>query len=101
MIDLLLGQFLPYITGAIGLLLAFVGIKSMVQESKIKKQDETIKVHQVNEAQLVQAVESQKKVIEITERSNEILNSNTSYADAYAKLLKQAEQDSDSNGGKL
>ena len=101
MIDLLLGQFAPYLILFGGLVAAFFGVKSKVQSSTIKKQDEVIKVHQVNEAQLVQAVESQKKVIEITERSNEILNSNTSYADAYAKLLKQAEQDSDSNGGKL
>lgn len=97
MIDLLLGQFLPYIIGAVGLLFAFVGIKSKVQSSTIKKQDEAIATHQVNEAQLVQAVESQKKTLEVVEKSNEILSSNTSYADAYARLLKQAEQDSNSN----
>lgn len=97
MIDLLLGQFAPYLILLGGLVAAFFGIKSKVQSSTIKKQDEAIAMHKVNEAQLVQAIESQKKTLEVVGKSNEILNSNTSYDDAYARLLEQARKDSDSN----
>jgi hypothetical protein len=88
MIDLIMGQFLPYITGGLGLLLAFMGIKSMVQESKIEKQDEAIKVQAVNEVALKQAVATQKEEIKQAVKANEILNSNDAIDDV-AKRLRE------------
>jgi hypothetical protein len=96
MIDLLLGQFAPYLILLGGLAAAFFGIKSKFQSSTIKKQDNVIATQKQNEAQLAQAVESQKQTIELTERSNEILNSRNDVDASVKRLRERAKSNRDS-----
>jgi hypothetical protein len=89
MIDLIMGQFAPYLMAAIGLVAAYFGIKSKVQSSKIEKQGEAIKVQAVNEVALKQAVATQKEEIKQVVKANEILNSNDAIDDVARRLRER------------
>jgi hypothetical protein len=97
MIDLILGQFAPYLMAVIGLVAAYFGIKSKVQSSKIEKQDEAIKVQAVNEVALKQAVATQEITIKQAARANEILNSNDAIDDVERRLRERARARNNSN----
>jgi hypothetical protein len=90
MIDLILGQFAPYLMAVIGLVAAYFGIKSKVQSSKIEKQDEAIKTQAVNEVALKQAVATQEITIKQAARANEILNTNDGINAAANRLRDRA-----------
>jgi adenine deaminase len=97
MIDLILGQFAPYLMAAIGLVAAYFGIKSKVQSSKIEKQEEAIKVKTINEVLLKQSVATQKEVIKQVVKANEILNSNDAISDVERRLRERARARNNSN----
>lgn len=99
MIDLIMGQFAPYLMAALGLVAAWFGVKSKVQSSKIEKQGEAIKAHKVNEAALNQAVEAQKETIKQERAANEILNKHDDI-DVVAERLRQRSTRKNRNGNK-
>lgn len=99
MIDLILGQFAPYLVALAGFAAAWFGIKSKVQSSKIEKQDEAIRTHEVNEVVLNQVVEAQKETIKQERAANEILNTNDDI-DVVANRLRERAARKNSNSSK-
>ncbi len=90
MIDLLIGQFMPYLA-LIGVgIAAYFGVKSKVQSHTIDKQDDAIETHKANEAELKQAIQAQQEATKQVSEANEIFNERTELDDAIKRLRERA-----------